>query len=613
MKKIYVMAAFLGAGSLAFGQLQKAPLQISTGTEKAISSNGYTQKAPGVSLWNSDFSDPSEWALASTGEQGDWVIGTEADFTAFTFQNQNVNLSNFLGGPISMTSAANGFAFFDAMQYYENNLAANATVTLVNPIDCTGENVVTLKFEQVYRAFNTDITSVEVSTDGGATWTQKVDINATVDGNSRAEEEVVFRNFTVNGSNDVKFRFVWEAGAGVPGGGYGWLVDDVEVLTLSDHDISTGSHIFGTNLEGTVIPYAEIPLAQVAPIMGSVIVTNQGSADQTNVVLNATEAGGAYTSTSAPKDVVAGASDSLALDADFTPTALGDYTIDYTITYDNPDDIPSNNELKSYSFTVGEHLYARDKGGVNGADAQSYISGANIGDNGELIEPANVFDIITSAEVTGIDFKFGPTAPEGAEMFGQIYNNQLEEIASGNTMTYTVRAGDANKYKTLLFDEPLTLAPGEYVVSIKCFDVDFSIAVSGESAPQTSFMYGNLGDGGTAWYYTTSTPVIRMNFNPAAKHANIENNEISNLNVSQNFPNPFANETKVIFNLKEASNVSYTVVDLTGKVVANVNEGNVMPGDHEITIDGTSFANGVYYLNINAGDSKVTRKMIVNK
>ncbi|HZH85778.1 MAG TPA: T9SS type A sorting domain-containing protein, partial [Brumimicrobium sp.] len=87
----------------------------------------------------------------------------------------------------------------------------------------------------------------------------------------------------------------------------------------------------------------------------------------------------------------------------------------------------------------------------------------------------------------------------------------------------------------------------------------------------------------------------------------------SNLNVSQNFPNPFANETKVVFNLKEASNVSYTVVDLTGKVVANVNEGNTMAGEHEITIDGSSFANGVYYLNINAGDSKVTRKMIVNK
>src|SRR5690554_651102 len=609
MKKIYVMAAFLGASSLAFSQLQRAPMQISKNTDKAISSNNYAHKAPGVSLWTNDFSNAADWELGGTGEQGDWVIGTEADFNSFSFQNQTVNLSMFVGA-IEMTTKANGFAFFDAIQYVDNTLASNSWVAMANSIDCSGENVVTLKFEQTYRAFSADKTYIEVSTDGGTTWSGTVDVNPTTPGNTSATEKIVYRNFTVNGSDDVKFRFRWEAPTS---GGYGWLVDDVEVLSLSDHDISTGNHTFGTDLEGTVIPYTQIPLAQVAPIMGSVIVTNQGSADQTNVVLNATEAGGAYTSTSAPKDVVAGASDSLALDADFTPTALGDYTIDYTITYDNPDDIPSNNELKSYSFTVGENLYVRDRAGVNGANAQGSLSGANIGDNGELIEPANAFDIITTAEVTGIDFRFGPTAPEGAEMFGQIYNNNLEEIASGNTMTYTVRAGDANQYKTLLFDEPLTLVPGEYVVSIKCFDIDFSIAVAGESAPQTSLIYGNLGDAGTAWYFTTSTPVIRMNFSPDAKHASIENNEMSNLNASQNFPNPFANETTVIFNLKEASNVSYTVVDLTGKVVANVNEGNVMPGDHEITIDGTSFANGVYYLNINAGDSKVTRKMIVNK
>src|SRR5690554_7224920 len=68
-----------------------------------------------------------------------------------------------------------------------------------------------------------------------------------------------------------------------------------------------------------------------------------------------------------------------------------------------------------------------------------------------------------------------------------------------------------------------------------------------------------------------------MNFDPTLS---VENNELANLNVSQNFPNPFANETTVLFNLKETANVSYTVVDLTGKVVANVNEGTTRSEEH---------------------------------
>ena len=47
--------------------------------------------------------------------------------------------------------------------------------------------------------------------------------------------------------------------------------------------------------------------------------------------------------------------------------------------------------------------------------------------------------------------------------------------------------------------------------------------------------------------------------------------------------------------------------------MSDVKGVNTMAGDHKITIDGTSFANGIYYLNIKAGESNVTRKMIVNK
>ena len=93
----------------------------------------------------------------------------------------------------------------------------------------------------------------------------------------------------------------------------------------------------------------------------------------------------------------------------------------------------------------------------------------------------------------------------------------------------------------------------------------------------------------------------------------VESNEISNLNVSQNFPNPFSNETTVEYSLENASEVSYTVVDLAGNTILEVNEGNVSAGKHAITIDGSSLANGVYYFNMTAGGAQTTHKMIVNK
>jgi hypothetical protein len=608
MKKIYVMAAFLGATSFAFNQvIQKAPVQISKNTDRALSTNNNVEKASGTVLETFDFSSPANWTIGGDGAQGTWVIGTESDYTPFTFQSQSVTLSNFMNDP-GMTTFANNYAFFDAIQYNDNGLVQNAWVEMANVVDCSGENTVTFKFEQEYRAFNTDFTYVEVSLDAGATWVQATDINPTIPANANATETLVYRNFDVNGSADVKFRFRWEAGAGATGGGYGWLVDDIEISTLADHDLAVTNQVYGTTNEGSTIYYHQIPLVQVAPIEGSAIVKNQGSQDQTNVVFSASETvNGTYMSASVATGLVAGASDSLVLATNFTPSALGNYNIDYVLAYDNNDDVPSNNTFRTYKFSVEEHIYARDSSTTaqNGTVYGS-LSGSNQTPP-EVIEPANLFDIFTTADLTGVDFQFGSSIAVGSEVFGQIYDANFDPVAGGETLPYETQAGDEGNYVSLVFDTPVNLAPGEYLISVKCFETDFSVASAGASPVQTSFVYY---PSETTWYYTTSTPVIRMNFDPTLS---IENNELSNLNVSQNFPNPFANETTVMFNLKEASDVSYTVVDLTGKVVANGDKGTTVAGEHEITIDGTSFANGVYYLNINAGDSKVTRKMIVNK
>lgn len=82
--------------------------------------------------------------------------------------------------------------------------------------------------------------------------------------------------------------------------------------------------------------------------------------------------------------------------------------------------------------------------------------------------------------------------------------------------------------------------------------------------------------------------------------------------VSQNFPNPFTTSSTVKVNLNKSENITLNVVNNIGQVVATQTvKGNV--GANELTIDSSNLNNGIYFYSVVAGNSKVTRKMIVVK
>ncbi|MCB9261465.1 MAG: T9SS type A sorting domain-containing protein [Flavobacteriales bacterium] len=83
--------------------------------------------------------------------------------------------------------------------------------------------------------------------------------------------------------------------------------------------------------------------------------------------------------------------------------------------------------------------------------------------------------------------------------------------------------------------------------------------------------------------------------------------------VSQNQPNPFSAETNVMIYLRSGSDLSYTITDATGKVVATQNLGYNNAGNHNIVIDGNNLTSGVYFYTISSKDNKVTKSMQVVK
>ena len=97
-------------------------------------------------------------------------------------------------------------------------------------------------------------------------------------------------------------------------------------------------------------------------------------------------------------------------------------------------------------------------------------------------------------------------------------------------------------------------------------------------------------------------------FLAAAKVGGIEANEfISNVSVH---PNPVENDLNVSYSLLNASDVTVTVVDLTGKVVSTQTVSSQTEGAHKLNVNTASFANGLYTVTIESVDSVVSRKFV---
>ncbi len=71
-----------------------------------------------------------------------------------------------------------------------------------------------------------------------------------------------------------------------------------------------------------------------------------------------------------------------------------------------------------------------------------------------------------------------------------------------------------------------------------------------------------------------------------------------NFSLFDNYPNPFRAQTKVGFQLTQPSHVRLFITDVAGKDIQTLLDGNAPAGENDFTFDGSSLANGVYYLNL---------------
>ena len=77
-------------------------------------------------------------------------------------------------------------------------------------------------------------------------------------------------------------------------------------------------------------------------------------------------------------------------------------------------------------------------------------------------------------------------------------------------------------------------------------------------------------------------------------------------------PNPMNNSGKLVYTLEEAATVEASVVDITGKLVAELGKESQTEGTHAITIgNGGELAKGIYFARLNVNGNIYTKKFVV--
>jgi len=81
--------------------------------------------------------------------------------------------------------------------------------------------------------------------------------------------------------------------------------------------------------------------------------------------------------------------------------------------------------------------------------------------------------------------------------------------------------------------------------------------------------------------------------------------------LDQNYPNPFNPSTTIRYGLPARSQVTLTVFNTLGQQVAQLVNGEVEAGYHEVRFDGSGLSSGVYFYRLRAGDFVETKRLLL--
>lgn len=99
-------------------------------------------------------------------------------------------------------------------------------------------------------------------------------------------------------------------------------------------------------------------------------------------------------------------------------------------------------------------------------------------------------------------------------------------------------------------------------------------------------------------------------YNPAVANEDAPETP-EHLHLFQNYPNPVADETTILFELPEPESVSLVVYDVQGKAVETIYEGMLPAGQHQYPWDARPYPSGTYFYRLHTSQRAPTGIMTV--
>jgi len=621
-----LLALTLAEGATAQRVAPRSPIGFSTASQEVTPRAPRTEQGASrqVVLFTEDFAN----GFAGNNGFGSWTTsGANADIWKYDTFGPTGAYSD-LDEVILSATAANGFALFNG-DSANADFSVTPPVIVATPVDWEGSlesPVISLPantgleitFHQAFR-FCCGASApyfLEVSTDAGLSWPTSIS-SAEGTATNAGFDGITALNITnaLEGSDGSNIKFRFRHSADVGSSHYHWQIDDINIQTLEGFDmrmVSASQSSFVVATAGTYdsLAYTVYPVDQLRGLPLNMTVLNNGGEIETTAVANFSVTGGSpVLDLDIPvPNFAPGEQRTIYVNPNYTPDAVeGTYTVTYSISSDEVDPTPNNSTTSS--FKVDPFVYGRDVG-----TAGSFEEGP--GDGSEFVL-ANVFYVKNEANLVSVDVLVGSASDLGAIIVGQVRDTDADFTVFATSQEVEVTAGMLNpvggtNWTRLVFATPYTLgANTDVVISVEAFGA-VTFGQNGTSPAQTSFIRYGVPAQPLDWYYTTTTPCVRMNFNPSG--VGMEEIDLRNgFGMGQNLPNPSNGTTTIPYELENTARVTFEVRDMSGKLVLSSNEGIRAAGTYRLNMDTNVLSEGVYTYTMRAGDVKQTKRMTVIK
>ncbi len=583
----------------AFNSGNRAPGDVITGTAESFSSIGsWTTSGDGSS--GGTYNPAALWLHDTDGPNG--YYSSTQDIINSPTQNDGFMILdgdyfNGLGGPPA------------SVEDYNANL--------VSPVyDLSTYSNVTLTFWHSYRLCCSSAEPqlwVDVSTDNFSNILATYDVtysDAPINVASGTRQHYInITNAIAAGTPaTAQFRFRWgTSGSTNNASHYYWQIDDVALLeSYTNHgQLDTLNWSADVTNFGNFGGFQKIPsyAAGATTLTWSGYMNNIGAGNWTNAQLKVDQNGSAFATSTG--EAVNGGSMSTLHEAGATmPTATGVYTYDiYGIadqTMDLMDTATFQIEVTDNEYSTGGSVQTGIQSGTNWVWNTPPV---RVGFGGEVIMTA------ANEVINGVSTVFQDTSLNAFAPMEVVILVNGTEVA---TKQFTVDGANMGTPQVVYLDNQVQLQAGDVVdYLVVDSDAEGRFVESGTDAYHIGLLVTYDGSNVMSGPFLEAPAMMSMI--TAEGFVSVDENEGSINTLAQNWPNPFDNNTMIKFTLANNEMCSFEVVDVTGKVVKSIDLGSRGAGQHQIELNANEFNKGIYFYTLTAGDSKMTKKMVVTK